>query len=183
LVSLAIHRRGESAFGMAIAPDIPTAGEDSNLVPACGRNTKEASMTTQQALVGDVMTKLVTTIEHNEMLAQAEEAMRSKRIRHMLAVDDDGLLQGVLSQRDVFHGGLLKALGYGTRARQQALESLRVKDAMTAAPITTTPATPLREAAMLMVERKIGCLPVLDGERLVGILTESDFLLLFAHQA
>jgi CBS domain-containing membrane protein len=140
-------------------------------------------MTAKDVLVRDVMTTSVITIEQNEKLVQAEETMRSHRIRHMLAVDEDKLLQGVLSQRDVFHGGLLKALGYGTRARQQALESLRVKDAMTADPITTTPTTPLREAALLMMERKIACLPVLDGERLVGIVTEGDFLLLFVRQA
>ena len=140
-------------------------------------------MTAKDVLVRDVMTTSVITIEQNEKLVQAEETMRSHRIRHMLAVDEDKLLQGVLSQRDVFHGGLLKALGYGTRARQQALESLRVKDAMTADPITTTPTTPLREAALLMMERKIACLPVLDGERLVGIVTEGDFLLHFVRQA
>jgi len=132
-------------------------------------------------LVRELMTTELLTIEHNEKLQRADEMMRKGRVRHMLAVDEEGLLQGVLSQRDVFHGGLLKALGYGTRAKEQALESLRVKDAMTTEPVTTTPSTPLREAARVMATRKIGCLPVLDGDRLVGIVTEGDFVLLFAR--
>ena len=49
---------------------------------------------------------------------------------------------------------------------------------MNAAPVTTTPDTPLARAAAVMVQQKIGCLPVLDGERLAGILTESDFVAL-----
>jgi CBS domain-containing membrane protein len=136
---------------------------------------------TNEMLVSDVMTRELLTIEQNEQVARADQMMRDGRIRHLLAVDEDGTLQGVLSQRDVFHGGLLKALGYGTRARQQALESLRVKDAMTAEPVTTTATTSLRDAARLMTARKIGCLPVLDGDRLIGILTEGDFVLLAAR--
>jgi CBS domain-containing membrane protein len=127
------------------------------------------------ATVGEVMTSELLLIEQNEPLARADELMRSGGVRHILAVDEDGALLGVLSQRDIFHGGLIKALGFGTRARQQALDSLRVKDAMTADPVTTTPEVPIGAAARLMVERKFGCLPVLDADRLVGILTESDF--------
>lgn len=130
--------------------------------------------------VGDVMTTELLLIEQNEPLGKAEEMMRAARVRHILAVNEEGALRGVLSQRDVFHGGLLKALGYGTHARQRALDTLRVKDAMTADPVTTSPSTPLRAAAELMVERKIGCLPVLRGEELVGVLTEGDMVLVIA---
>ena len=140
-------------------------------------------MPANKMLVRDVMTTKLLTIEQNERLQRADEMMRAGGVRHLLAVDRDGLLQGVLSQRDVFHGGLLKALGYGTRAKQQALETLMVKEAMTADPVTTTPGTPLSEAARVMTTRKIGCLPVLDGDRLVGIVTEGDFVSLFARQA
>lgn len=137
-------------------------------------------MTTTEERVGTVMSTELLTIEQNEKLAEADELMRARRVRHLLVVDEEGTLMGVLSQRDVFHGGLLKALGYGTRAKQMALDSLRVKDAMTADPVTTSPDATLREAARLMVDRKLGCLPVLAGDRLVGILTESDFARVFA---
>lgn len=139
-------------------------------------------MSNSNTFVRDVMTARLLVVEQNQKLADAEEMMRAQRVRHMLVIDEDGLLQGVLSQRDVFHGGLLKALGYGTRAKQQALDTLRVKDAMTAQPVTTTPDTALSAAASVMAERKLGCLPVVEGDQLVGILTEGDFVLLAAGQ-
>jgi CBS domain-containing protein len=98
-------------------------------------------------------------------------------VRHVLVVDEEGGLQGVVSQRDLFHGGLLRALGYGTRAKQQALDSLLIKEAMKTEPITTTPDATLQSAARLMAEHKIECLPVLEGGRIVGIVTEGDFVL------
>lgn len=137
-------------------------------------------MTAVDTHVSAIMSKDLLTIEQNEKLVKADELMRVRRVRHVLVVDEEGALTGVLSQRDIFHGGLLKALGYGTRAKQAALDSLLVKEAMTAEPVTTAPTTSLRAAARVMVERKLGCLPVLDGDRLVGILTESDFAQLVA---
>ena len=77
-------------------------------------------------------------------------------------------------------GALLRALGYRSRAEQHLLDTLMVKEAMVENPITATADLPLAEAARLMTRHQIGCLPVVDGERLVGILTESDFVRLVA---
>lgn len=137
---------------------------------------------TRGLTVRDVMTQDVLSVERNEKLSTADDVMRLGRIRHVLVVNEDGDLEGVVSQRDLFHGGLLKALGYGTRAKEHALESLLVKEAMNTDPITTTPDTSLQSAARLMAEHKIGCLPVLEAGRVVGILTEGDFVLLAAGQ-
>jgi CBS domain-containing protein len=98
-----------------------------------------------------------------------------------MPVIDDGELVGIVSQRDLFHSGLLKALGYGARAAHKARESLLVKEAMTSEVITTSPNTALAAAARQMLEHKIGCLVVLDGGKLVGILTEADFVKLSAR--
>lgn len=133
-------------------------------------------MNAPEKRVRDVMTRDVVTLNHNDKLVAADGTMRLARIRHLPVVDDDGSLAGIVTQRDLFHGGLLKALGYGTRARDQALELLVVKEAMHNEVITTTPETPLRDAARLMLEKKIGCLVVLDNSQIVGILTESDFV-------
>ena len=122
------------------------------------------------------MSREVMTLGRNDTLQSADDVMRLGRIRHLPIVDDDGRLAGIVTQRDLFHGGLLKALGYGTRARGQALESLVVKEAMTTEVVTTSPDTPLADAAKTMLERKIGCLVVVYGEKIVGILTESDFV-------
>lgn len=129
--------------------------------------------------VADLMTREVMTLERNDKLAVADDIMRLGRIRHMLVIDDSegGKLVGIVSQRDLFHGGLLRALGYGTHAKQRALEAIFVKEAMRTKLVTVTPDTPLREAAKLMAEEKIGCLPVMQDSKVVGILTEGDFVL------
>jgi CBS domain-containing protein len=132
--------------------------------------------------VRDLMTLNVLSVERNQALATADDIMRLGRVRHVLVVDESGVLEGVVSQRDLFHGGLLKALGFGTRGKQHALDTLLVKEAMKTEPITTTPDASLQSAACLMAEHKIGCLPVLEAGRVVGILTEGDFVLLAAGQ-
>jgi CBS domain-containing protein len=122
------------------------------------------------------MTRDVVTLDRNDKLLVADDLMRLGRIRRLPVVNEDGELAGIVSQRDLFHSGLIKALGYGTHAQRQALDMVVVKEAMRNQVLTTTPETPLREAAQVMLERKIGCLVVLDGGRIAGILTESDFL-------
>ena len=130
--------------------------------------------------VSDIMTKDVITLNRNDSLTTADDVMRLGRIRHLLVVHDDGELAGVLSQRDLFLGGLLRALGYGSHAKAQALSTMVVKEAMVNEPFTTTPNTPLEDAARIMLDNKIGCLPVIDKGKIVGIITESDFV---AHVA
>ena len=97
-------------------------------------------------------------------------------------VDENGKLAGIVSQRDLFHSGLIRALGYGSHAQRQALDMVVVKEAMRTDVITTTPDTPLEEAAKQMLDRKIGCLVVLEHDQIAGILTESDFVKLAAKR-
>jgi CBS domain-containing protein len=127
-------------------------------------------------LVRDLMTRDVVTMGRNETLRTVDDVMRLGRIRHMPIIDDDGALAGVLSQRDLFQSGLLRALGYGSHARDRALDTLVVKEAMKTDVVTTTPDARLADAAKLMFERKIGCLIVLENGKIVGILTEADFV-------
>lgn len=131
--------------------------------------------------VRNIMSKNVKTVGRNESLATADDVMRLGRIRHIVVVDEDGSLAGVLSERDLYLGGLLRALGYGTHAKARALEMLVVKEAMVADVVTATPDMPLTKAASTMLARKIGCLPVVEGGKLVGIVTESDFVAQFAR--
>ncbi len=124
------------------------------------------------------MTKGVATLERNDTLTTADEVMRLGRIRHMPVIDGEGQLVGVVSQRDLFRGALLRSLGYGSRVEDRVLEALSVKDAMTTDVATASPDMPLREAAQLMMRRKIGCLVVLEDGEPIGILTEGDFVAL-----
>src|SRR5688572_29112412 len=113
-------------------------------------------MNSTPRLVRDLMTTKVVTLGRNEKLTNADDVMRVGRIRHLPVVNEDGSLAGIVSQRDLFHGGLLRALGYGTHARERALETLVVKEAMRSEVVTTTPETLLADAAKLMIEHQIG---------------------------
>jgi CBS domain-containing membrane protein len=132
--------------------------------------------------VRDVMMQEVTTLKRNDQLSLANDIMQLGRVRHLPVLDDDGRLAGILSQRDLFRGALAHALGYGQHAQRKMLDSLLVKEVMNSDVITTGPDTPLVEAARVLLERKIGCLPVVEGEQLVGILTEADFVAIFARK-
>jgi CBS domain-containing protein len=126
-----------------------------------------------EAAVGSIMTTELRTIDRNQSLDVADELVSGSRIRH-LPVVEDGHVVGILSQRDLFQGALARALGYGSVGRARMLKSIPVKEVMSEPVVTVEADTPVREAARLMVSRKIGCLPVLERGRLVGLVTESD---------
>jgi CBS domain-containing protein len=130
--------------------------------------------------VRDLMTHEVTTLKRNDKLSIADDVMQLGRIRHLPVLDEDEQLVGIVSQRDLFRGALARALGYGAHAQQKLLGQLLVKEVMTNDPLTIAPDAPLTDAARIMLERKIGALVVVESGRLVGILTESDFLKNFA---
>jgi CBS domain-containing protein len=127
------------------------------------------------------MTREVATLNRNDELSVADDVMRLGRIRHMPVLDEEtGELAGVVSQRDLFAGALTRAFGYGTAAQRRVLKTIAVKEVMTTKVVTTSAETPLREAAQQMLEGKIGCLPVVEQGKLIGILTESDFVAIVA---
>ncbi|HKN12668.1 MAG TPA: CBS domain-containing protein [Candidatus Binatus sp.] len=133
--------------------------------------------------VRDVMTADPTTLKRNDKLTLADDIMRLGRVRHLPVLDDDGeALVGIVTQRDLFRDALAQALGYGRHAQRKILDTLSVKDVMATDVVTTGPDTSLIEAARILTERKIGCLPVVENGRLVGILTEGDFVALVARR-
>jgi len=126
--------------------------------------------------VRDVMTRDPKTLGRNDQLSLADDLMQQERIRHLPVLDEDGELVGIVSQRDMFRGALARALGYGETAQRRMLGMLVVKEVMSTQLVTVGPEAPIADAARTMVDRKIGCLPVVEGGKLVGILTESDFV-------
>src|SRR5262245_20432642 len=104
------------------------------------------------------MTRAVRTLGRNDMLSIADTVMQNERIRHLPVLDDNGRLDGILSQRDLFLNALVRALGHGTMARDRSFRTILVKEVMTNEVVTTTPETPITAAAQIMVDRKIGCL-------------------------
>lgn len=131
--------------------------------------------------VRDIMTTDVTTLGRNDTLLLAKDIMNQDRIRHFPVVDDDEVV-GVVSQRDLYKASLGTVMQYGEKAERTFLESVAVKEIMLD-PVTIAPDATVQDAARLMIERKIGCLPVVEGTTLVGIVTETDMLQLVAAQA
>jgi CBS domain-containing protein len=132
--------------------------------------------------VKDVMTLKVMTLKMDEQLSLADDVMSLGRIRHLPVLDEKrDRVVGIVSQRDLFRGALSQAVGYSQRAHRKMLDKLKIKDVMTTSVLTTTPETPLADAARMLIENKIGCLPVLEGDHLAGILTEGDFVAYFAR--
>ena len=133
-------------------------------------------MKQSNARVRDLMTRPVRTLGQNDKLSAADALMKTERIRHLPVVDENGKLAGIVSQRDLFFNALVQALGFGSTTQDRMLNTLLVKEVMTEKVVTTTPDTLLTDAARVMVDRKIGCLPVIEGGALIGILSESDIV-------
>ncbi len=119
-------------------------------------------------LVQDVMQRPVQTIVPDATLAAAYRLMQARAIRH-LPVVDEGRLVGIITDRDLrLATSALHPHPFPPDARVVSVMQRRV--------VTATPLDPVEEAARLMRMRRIGCLPVLDGDELVGIVTVTDLL-------
>jgi CBS domain-containing protein len=125
--------------------------------------------------VKDIMVKEVATLDVNDELSLANDIMRLGRIRHLPVVDGQTLV-GIISERDLFRSSLAQALGYGSEATRQMMKGIRIKDLMVTNLITVSPDTEMLAAIQLMLTKKIGCLPVVENDRLVGLITETDIL-------
>jgi CBS domain-containing protein len=125
--------------------------------------------------VKDIMTSDVATLDRNDELSLADDIMKLGRIRH-LPVVDEGRLVGIISQRDLFKASLASAMGYGEKAKREFIKAVVVKEVMVQDVITISPEADIEEAGRLMLEKKIGCLPVIEDGDLVGLLTETDIL-------
>ena len=125
--------------------------------------------------VKDIMAPAVETVGRNDDLSTVEALMATKKLRH-LPVLDEGEIVAVVTQRDLFKAAMSSAMGYGEKAQKAFLHSVRVKEIMTYPVVTVTPETSISEAADLMVQKGIGCLPVVTGTQLVGIVTKTDLL-------
>lgn len=108
-------------------------------------------------------------------VSEALALMREYNVRRLPAVIDTGELRGIITQGDIRGADVLRVAGMDPFEIADALRRVKVYEVMSEEPITIAPETSLREAAMLMIENKIGGLPVVDENGIVvGIVTESD---------
>jgi acetoin utilization protein AcuB len=173
----------EAAPRFAAAGDRVAQGDQARLgepVAAPAGRAKPPLKLDEELLVGDRMTRDVRTLHRNDKLSVADELMKAGRFRHAVVVER-GEIVGVISQRDIFYGALAWSVGLGSDAHQKTLAAVAVKQVMQCDVVTVTPDTRLSEAARIMLESKVGCLPVVAAEGLAGILTEGDFLSMFTE--
>ena len=129
--------------------------------------------------VRDIMQEKIVTISAGEPHTTEEEIMTMGRERHMPVVHG-GKLVGVVSERDLLRASLSSINTARAEERRAFLHVVEIARVMSTPPIVIHPNAAIQEAALIMAERKIGCLPVLDGDALVGLLTETDILRHFA---
>lgn len=128
--------------------------------------------------VSDLMSRNVTTIGAGDSCLEAVTRMVRGKIRHLPVVEPDGTLVGVVTDRDLrhhlFEPRVLKDIG--AISVDALLKAVPVRQVMSSPVVIVGPRDELEAAARLMLEDKVGSLPVVENGRVVGIITETDLL-------
>jgi acetoin utilization protein AcuB len=126
--------------------------------------------------VKDIMTRDPFTVTPDASVVDARAEMSRRNFRHVLVIDDGGLLVGIVTDRDVRLSLPSPATSLSVWEVNYLLARLTVREVMSKAVITVDPDRDVRQAARILIDHKIGGLPVLDGRKLVGIVTDTDLL-------
>lgn len=124
--------------------------------------------------VGERMTRNPVTILETASIDDGLHLMRERKVRRLPVLDASGKMVGIVSDKDLLHAAPSPATSLSVHELHYLLAKLMVKNVMSSPVITVGPDTPLEEAARVMADNKIGGLPVLEGDQLVGIITETD---------
>ena len=128
--------------------------------------------------VRDLMTTEVETLSPESSMEEAVQLEMRRKIRH-IPILEDGKLVGILTDRDLKRAMPSLLTGTARATHEKVIRTTRVSQIMTRSPLTVTSSTLLKDAVRVLCERKFGALPVVDGGRLVGILSETDVLRAF----
>jgi len=132
--------------------------------------------------VKDLISGPPITIAPDTPVLEARRVMQTRAIRHLLVVEHDRLV-GIVTDRDIRLNMPSPATTLSVWEVNYLLARLTVREVMTTSVIVVEPDRSAQDAATLLVTEKIGALPVVDGEQLVGIVTETDFLRAFVERA
>lgn len=133
-------------------------------------------------LVRDYMTEKVFTLRIDKKLFIAQEIMGWAHVRHVPVVDPEGRLVGIVSHRDLLNASISSISTRVTNLeRDQHLWTISVEKVMRKDVRTISPDATVQEAARIMRREKVGCLPVVAQDELVGILTDYDLLRIVEH--
>ena len=130
--------------------------------------------------VGSVMTKDVVTINVNDSLHNANNIFNSQSLRHLPVVANDHLV-GILSQTDILRISFGNTFGEQNGGDEAIFDMLSINQIMKHSPTTVSSSDTLKDAAKLLAEKEFHALPVVDDERLVGIITTTDIINFFVE--
>ncbi len=126
--------------------------------------------------ISDLMIRKVFTLKSHDTLRDARSLMNLVRIRHIPIVDNDDVFRGLLTHRDILAATVSRLADVDEDLQNELDAGIPIKEIMQTDVLTVPETLPLRQAAQLLLEHKYGCLPVLDRDKLIGIVTEADFL-------
>lgn len=132
-------------------------------------------------LVRDRMSTNLITVTPEVTHPEALRLLRENNIRRLPVLDSRGQLVGIVVEKDLLYASPSPATSLSVWEIHGLLANLKMRDIMSRPVVAVEPGYPLEEAARIMIERKIGSLPVLDGENLVGIVTETDLFKAFVE--
>lgn len=129
----------------------------------------------KEGVVKEIMMGSPVTLKPEDTLDLANDVISLGRIRHIPVVDD-GRLVGMITERDLLGTASTQIFGLKQKNKSALLKSVQIKEVMKKRVVTVAPDTPIKEAAHLMAEKKIGCVPVVSAGVLVGLVTTTDIL-------
>ena len=129
----------------------------------------------KEGKVREIMMGSPVTLTPDDTLDLANDVISIGRIRH-IPVIDEGKVVGLLSERDLIGAAAKRIFGLKQKSRSALLKCELVKNVMKKRVVTVAPDTRIKEAARLMAEKKIGCVPVISDGTLVGLVTTTNIL-------
>lgn len=129
--------------------------------------------------VRDIMTTPVFAVGMADNLKVVDEVMQWKNVRHVPVVDESGHLMGLITHRDLLKACVSSLAEIPQREQDELLRSIPAREIMRPDIVTCEPGANAADVGRLMLDRKIGCLPVVENGKLAGILTEADFVRAF----
>jgi acetoin utilization protein AcuB len=127
------------------------------------------------------MSHPVISVHPDVSIQDALYRMNSENIRRLPVIDRRGVLVGIVTERELLHASPSDATSLSVWEVTYLLSRIKVEDIMVREIITVHEDTPIEEAARIMTDHRVGALPVVRGERVVGIITETDLFKIFTE--
>ncbi len=132
-------------------------------------------------LVKDRMTRKPVTIRTDTNLKEALDLVRSNPFRHLPVLDGDDKLVGIVTEKSLVYASPTSSTTLSVFEVDYILSRTKIGQVIQGDVITVTPDLPVEEAARVMIDHRIGCLPVVEGEKLVGIISDTDIFRVFVE--